>query len=279
MTLSPKFGFSEGELMDKLGERMKTYENVPKNYLTLGIPKVIRVDMRAGHTFCRRFERPFDDVFSNAMTGTAIELCKQIPKAVLAYKQSDEISIAINDENKDGTFNCFFDGNVEKITSVSASIATLEFNKAFANEVESLIALSEQKPYLGNLWKALFDSRVFCLPNTTELHNYFLWREFDAIRNSVQMVGHANFTQKELQNKNTDEILNMLADKNINWNALPTKYRRGVLIVKKTVPKEVTLPSGKTITVNRKVWQAHEMPLLLDNPCYIENLYNRMEPL
>ena len=261
---------------DELGMRMKTYENVPKNFLMLGTPKVIRVDMRAGHTFCRGFKRPFDDVFSNAMKKTAIALCEQIPKAVMAYKQSDEISVVLNDENKDGTYDCFFKGNVEKITSISASIATLEFNKAFENEVECLIALSAQMPYLDKQWMALFDSRVFELPNLEELHNYILWREFDAERNSIQMVGHANFAQKEMHCKNTKEIQNkLLLERDINWNDFPTEYKRGCLIVKKVIPKEITLPSGERKTVDRRVWVEEEMPILTKNKTFIKNIYER----
>ena len=116
---------------DSLGDRMKTYEAVPKVYLTLGTPKIIRLDMRAGHSFCKKFNRPFDDVFSECMIHTTKELCAQIAGVVMGYTQSDEISLVINDITEEGNINSFFDGGVEKMVSISASIATIAFNKKY----------------------------------------------------------------------------------------------------------------------------------------------------
>lgn len=64
-----------------------------------------------------------------------------------------------------------------------------------------------------------------------------LWRQNDASRNSVQMVGFANFSQKQMQNKSNSEVQDMLMlEKGINWNNFPTKYKRGSCCVR--VPTE-----------------------------------------
>ena len=123
---------------DSLGDRMKTYEAVPKVFLTLGVPKIIRLDMRAGHTFCRKFVRPFDEVFSECMIHTTKELCAQIAGVVMGYTQSDEISLVINDVTEEKNINSFFDGNVEKMVSVSASIATIAFNRKYMEVVQAI---------------------------------------------------------------------------------------------------------------------------------------------
>lgn len=115
----------------KLDERMKKYEGVSKMFLTVGVPKVIRLDMRAGSTFTKHLKKPFDPVFSGAMEQAAQALCKQIQGAAFAYTQSDEISLILND-GVDKDTQTFFDGNVEKIVSISASLCTLEFNKVIA---------------------------------------------------------------------------------------------------------------------------------------------------
>ena len=61
---------------------------------------------------------------------------------------------------------------------------------------------------------AMFDSRVFNIPRE-EVTNYFYWRQLDASRNSIQMVGQANFSHKELQYKSCNDIQDMLMDANI----------------------------------------------------------------
>lgn len=263
---------------DSLGDRMKMYEAVPKVFLTLGIPKIIRLDMRAGHTFCRKFNRPFDDVFSECMVYTTKELCAQIAGVVMGYTQSDEISLVINDVTEEKNINCFFDGSVEKMVSVSASIATAAFNKKYMEIVRDIPSEDRMKKiYERNLWTAQFDSRVFCLPNVTEVHNYILWRQNDATRNSIQMVGHANFTQKQMHAKNNSDIQDMLMlEKGINWNDFPAKYKRGCMIVKEFYEKEAVTPDGVSHgTALRSRWVEKEIPILTKEPDLIPRIFNR----
>lgn len=264
---------------DELGVRMKTYEKVTRNFLTIGAPHIIRLDMRAGSSFCKNFKKPFDDIFSKAMIRTAIALCEQIPGVKFAYTQSDEISLAINDDFGNVEYQCFFDGNVQKIVSISASIATLEFNKAYIEIVndaygeeftsdERILDLNPHiKNYRSKFFKAQFDSRVFSLPNTTEVYNYFLWRQQDATRNSILSVGYANLSQKEMENKNCSQILGMLRDIDINWYDLPIKYKKGTLIVRRAFEKEATWTNknGEVETKRciRHKWTDNvEMPVL-----------------
>ena len=248
---------------------MKEYEKVSKPFLTIGIPKIIRLDMRAGHTFCKRFDRPFDKIFSDCMVETTKELCKQIRGVVAGYTQSDEISLILNDEVKNG-YDCFFNGNVEKIVSISASICTLEFNRIYAEMVSGLDTI-----YTKNINKAQFDSRVFCLPNVTEVHNYILSRQEDATKNSIAAVGQAYFTPNELNKKNSSQIQDMLMlQKGINWNDFPTRYKRGCIILKETYTKDVELPNGEIKkNVTRKHWVEKEIPILTKDETFIATIY------
>lgn len=265
---------------DSLGDRMKAYENVSKPFLTLGVPKIVRLDMRAGHTFCRNFVRPFDDVFSQCMIYTTKALCEKVPGAVFAYTQSDEISIVMNDITEKGEIACFFDGNVEKIVSVTASIATKAFNRRYMELVFELPTLDPMKKiYEKNLWEAEFDSRTFCLPSVMEVHNYILWRQNDATRNSIQMVGHANFSQKEMHGKNCGQIQDMLMlKKKINWNDFPAKYKRGALIAKERYEKTSAVPGKdpvKMVTAVRTRWIEREIPILTKDKAIVERLFSR----
>lgn len=223
---------------DNLGKRMKSYEGVSRNFLTRRLPVILRLDGKAFHTFTRGMERPFDEILIRAMQETAKFLCENIQGCKLAYTQSDEISLLLTDyENIDTS--AWFDNNIQKMVSISASMATLKFNEIFRKEVNALGYKADESgdyDYYSKLKpkidKAMFDSRAFTLPKE-EVVNYFIWRQNDAIRNSIQMVGQANFSHKELHKKSCDDIQEMLFSlKGINWNDIPVNQKRGTCIIK-----------------------------------------------
>ncbi len=220
---------------DDLGNRMKTfYEQIPKTRLMRRTPVVIRIDGKAFHTFTRGFKRPFDDVLIKTMQETAKYLCENIQGCSLAYTQSDEISLLLIDYQRFET-SAWFDYEVQKMCSISASMATMAFNRIFSETVSDL-KIDNTKPmdkYFEAVYSgAMFDARVFNIPKE-EATNYFYWRQLDASRNSIQMVGQANFSHKELQNKSCNDIQDMLmTQKGINWNDYPTYQKRGSCVVK-----------------------------------------------
>lgn len=206
--------------------RMKGYEVVPQIKLIRRMPVIMRIDGRAFHTFLSHFEAPFDDIFINAMQQTALHLCKNVMNCVLAYTQSDEISLLLVDY-KDFKTQPWFDNRVQKLCSLSASLATLEFFKQ--------LRMVEDK---GETYRAafevgaMFDSRCWNLPKE-EVTNYFYSRQIDASRNSVQMVGHAYFSDKQLHKKSTSAIQDILHEEyGINWNDFPTYKKRGSCVIK-----------------------------------------------
>lgn len=227
---------------DELGKRMKEfYETIPKTRLMRRCPVVVRLDIRAGHTFCRGFMRPFDEVFIKSMQETAKYLCENIQGCVLSYQQSDEISLILVDYKKLNS-SAFFDYEVQKVCSTTASMATMAFNKIFNKNTLDFISpeiFEDEKikkisaSHAEAVEKgAMFDSRCFNIPKE-EVTNYAYWRQLDATRNSIQMVGQANFSHKELQNKSCNDIQDMLmTQKGINWNDLPTYQKRGSCCIK-----------------------------------------------
>ena len=231
---------------DELGKRMKeNYEHISKTKLTRRTPVIIRIDGKAFHTFTRGFERPFDNVLGNAMRKTMQYLCENIQGCIFGYTQSDEISLVLSDYRKLNS-DAWFDYEVQKMCSIAASMATMAFNKFFVAEchdwftnVECIIFndvvdLDEHTKTLFNAYTkacekgAMFDARVFNIPKE-EVVNCIYWRQLDAARNSVQMVGQANFSHNQLQNKSCKVIQEMLhEEKGINWNDFPTMWKRGV---------------------------------------------------
>lgn len=226
------------EKIDALGERMKRYENVNRNYLTIRTPVIVRIDGKAFHTFTKGFEKPFDYILAETMKDTMKYLCENIQGCVFGYTQSDEISLVLVDYQQLDSYP-WFNYNIQKCASVSASMATMAFNKIFRDTVECAIqyydtiapteeALAfDELIYTKKYDSAMFDSRVFSIPKE-EVCNYVLWRQNDAIRNSIEMVGQANFSWTDLHKKSCEEIKDMLAKrKNIIWDDIDTRFQRG----------------------------------------------------
>ena len=228
-----------------LAKRMKGYyEQVSTTRLMRRTPVIIRIDGKAFHTFTRGFQKPFDEVLIQTMHDTTQYLCENVQGCVLGYTQSDEISLVLVDYQRFET-SAWFDYEIQKMCSIASSMATMSFNKFFEKNVEEF--LNEHgypktdcvkyadliSVYLNAVNKgAMFDARVFNIPKE-EVTNCIYWRQLDASRNSVQMVGQANFSHKELQNKSCNDIQDMLMlQKNINWNDFPTYQKRGTCVIK-----------------------------------------------
>lgn len=225
---------------DELGKRMKEfYEQVPKTRLVRRMPVAIRIDGKAFHSFTKGFIRPFDEILIKSMQRTMKYLCENIQGCVLGYHQSDEITLILIDYKK-LTSSAWFDYEVQKMCSISASMATMAFNKFFAEEVKAQAGFELYDRLLDTYCKAIdkgamFDARCFNIPKE-EVTNLIYWRQLDAARNSVQMVGQANFSHEELQNKSCNDIQDMLmTEKGINWNDFPTYQKRGSCCIKSGV--------------------------------------------
>ena len=264
---------------DSLGTRMKTYyEEVPKFRLYRRTPVAIRIDGKAFHTFTRGFKKPFDEILIKSMQQTMLYLCENIQGCVLGYTQSDEITLILQDY-KTLTTSAWFDYEIQKICSISASMATMAFNKFFEQNVyddNPLGSVNSENcefvnTYINAIKKgAMFDARCFNIPKE-EVTNLIFWRQLDAARNSVQMVGQAYFSHKELQNKSCSDIQDMLMEKyNINWNDFPTTQKRGSCAVREIIqdPRDGAYPHAAWIIDN-------EIPQFKgEGRQYIEQLIN-----
>lgn len=246
---------------DDLGCRMKDfYETIPKTKLMRRTPVAIRIDGKAFHTFTRGFQRPFDNVLIKSMQETMKYLCENIQGCVLGYTQSDEITLILVDYKK-LTSSAWFDYEVQKMCSIAASMATMAFNRAFAKNVAEITDVNPKgfpykaggefvqevfdTTYLETLKSAvergaMFDARCFNVPRE-EVTNLIYWRQLDASRNSIQMVGQAYFSHSELNNKTCSNIQDMLMEhKGINWNDFPVHKKRGSCCIKEEYKDEET---------------------------------------
>lgn len=217
-------------MFDALGDRMKkNYENRYRIYLTRRTPVIIRVDGNAFHTFTKGLDTPFDSDFMWIMQQTCLNLCENIQGCVGGYVQSDEISLLLIDYQNLNT-DAWFDYNLQKITSITAARATMVFNDMIDNYIIPRNAGDYQDLWRRKRNSAMFDSRAFNIPKE-EVCNYFIWRQKDAVRNSIQSVGQAYFSHKELDHKSQSDIQEMLFQKQgINWNNYSISEKRGTFV-------------------------------------------------
>lgn len=245
-------------MKDKLGDRMKEYEALTESRLMPLLPTLARVDGRSFHTFTRGMERPYDPRMARAMVETAQWLAQET-NACMTYTQSDEITLVWY--ATDPKSQIWFDGRHSKMVSQIAALATLRFYRAC---VELMPEYADKLPS--------FDARVWQVPNTTEAANVFLWREWDATKNSITMAASAVYSHKELHGKNGSEKQEMLWQKGINWNDYPAFFKRGSFVQRRVIEKPFSadeierLPekhearNNPALMVKRSEWRVLEMP-------------------
>ena len=267
---------------EELGTRMKSYEQqITSQRLIPMLPVYARIDGRAFHTFCKGLQKPF----CMELVETMQEVCKHLvfeTKAQLGYVQSDEISLCWLSPEK-----APFDGKTYKLQSVLPSMATTKFNNYITTTYFTGKQIQDTMSHITEVasneaWKKLFhkcialnpsfDCRVFQLPNEIELANCFIWRELDAVRNSVQMVAQANFSHKSLQGLNSKQLQDkLLTEKDINWNDLQDELKRGTYFtrvnIEKDLPDEIwnKIPEDKkpeTRKVTRTIVEKYKLPIM-----------------
>lgn len=210
---------------DTLGDRMKSYENVTRNFLTRRTPVIIRLDGKAFHTFTRGCAKPFDMDIIKTMEATAKYLHDNIQGAKVTYCQSDEISILLTDFDTLDT-DAWFGNNIQKMCSISAAMASVKFSNYYSwKKFDPSEDVSIRKDYIAH-----FDSRCFNIPKE-EVMNVFRWRYQDWLRNSIQMLAQSLYSQKELHGKKSPALHELCFQKGKNWNDLDPQLKNGTLFV------------------------------------------------
>jgi tRNA(His) guanylyltransferase len=203
-------------MKDSIGDRMKDqYENRTRYMLPRRTYTIIRVDGKAFHSFTRHCDKPNDERLATALDTSALVLCRESQGSCFAYIQSDEISILLTDFAIPST-EAWFDGNIQKICSVAASIITAEFAHIYRH-----------------MKQAHFDARVFTIPDPIEVENYFIWRQQDAVRNSIQGLAQSYFSHGQLKGLDCNQLQELLfQEKGVNWNDAPAYWKRGRCVIK-----------------------------------------------
>jgi tRNA(His) 5'-end guanylyltransferase len=240
--------------MQSLGDRMKDYEKAYKYTLPKRLPIVVRLDGKAFLTFTKGLKKPYSETFMDLMNSTTKYLCEQIQGVVMAYTQSDEISLLLHNYKR---FNSegWFSNNIQKIVSVSAGLASSYFTQLYTRQ-----SIQEEKE---NIKIPVFDSRVFIIPEN-DVNNYFVWRQQDWIRNSIQMLARSMYSEKECYRKDQIEMRTMALVKGKNWEDLNNHIKYGRI----TEKQFIEMPN-----YIRTSWNVKKDTILFqENPNYIKEL-------
>lgn len=255
---------------DSLGDRMKGYESVPRLKLEPKVPVLARIDGKAFHTLTKGMERPWDRNLQEAMWSTAVYLCQKVQGCKIAYVQSDEISLLLTDWEKETTQG-WFNYDLEKMCSIAASQAT----SIFLVEMMNLFP-ERREALLEGVGLPAFDARFWNIPKD-EVVNYFIWRQQDAIRNSVQMLARTHFSHKQCDKKSCEELKEMLRDSaGVSWERSPIHCQRGVCVVKESFEELVTFQKKgeqHSVMATRAHWVPDmNTPMFVADRDYIGNL-------
>lgn len=258
--------------MKSIDARMKRYELSTKFYLTRRTPVILRIDGKAFHTFTRGMARPFDEILIRTMQETMKSLCDDVQGCVFGYTQSDEITLVLQDYKELGT-EPWFDYRLDKVCSIAASKTTKYFNKHFI-EVVKEVDPENKEVYERKFFEAEFDCRAFNIPKE-EVCNNVIWRQHDAVKNSILNLAQSLFSHKEMYKVNTKELQNkMFEEKGVNWSDLSVVKQRGTACAKHFY-EQLTQDrkTGEDVMVLRSEWRLDfDMPLLTQERTYVEDL-------
>ncbi len=235
---------------DELDNKMRVYEQSLDQVLLPELYLVARLD---GNRFTRltkevcHFEAPFDERFRDMMVDTVKALMNYGFRVVYGYTESDEISLLFHPEETT------FGRKVRKFNSILAGVASATFSMNLGQE-------------------AIFDCRMVPLPTLERVQDYFLWRQEDAHRNSLNAHCYwmlrkqgqsVNEATKMLEGKSVAFKNELLFQNGINYDDLPSWQKRGIGVYWDTFEKEGFNPiTGKTETAERRALKTdYEIPL------------------
>ena len=218
----------------EFSKRMKRYEAATAYLLPRRMPVIIRIDGRAVHAITStRWGKSYADGFVETMMSIGLYVANEIQGCTLAYGQSDEISFLLTDYRLITT-DAWFGYDLNKVVSISAGLASAKASRLLDDEV-------------------CFDSRAFPIP-PDEVCNYFIWRQRDATRNAILMAGQEHYSHKELHEKNTDQIQEMLFAKGVNFNDYPVRRKRGWCITNSVIDTEPPIFTQERSYIERHVF-------------------------
>ncbi len=236
-------------MKDPMGDRLKALERMEAGRRFLPtLPVMARLDGKAFSNYTSDLTRspqvPYDEALTRCMIDTTKFLVEETCASV-GYTQSDEITLAWY--SPDYKSQIWFDGRIQKMCSVLAAMASSLFNQLALTRVVQRNAVSCYFDVCLTRPLAFFDCRVWQVPTLEEGANTFLWRERDAVKNSISMSARTLYSHEEIMDKTSSQMQEMLFQKGINWNDYPTFFKRGTYVQRKKIVKAMTMEEMEKI--------------------------------
>lgn len=261
-----------------LGDWCKWLErNFSPDIMIPTLPVIIRLDGNNFSKWTIGLEKPFDSKLSELMIETTKFLVRET-NAVVGYTQSDEIILILysNIRNSD----IYHKGKKQKILSKLTGRCISFFN-------EKRLELLPNHNYIAN-----FDARIYQTPSLRDAVVQLLWRENDAIKNSIQSLAHSLLSYESIQNLNTTQLQDkLMLEENVNWDDLPVKHKRGTYVKRMMVAKPFTnkelndLPllhnarKNPNIIIERSIVDVIDYPILNKITNKVEVIFENAEPI
>lgn len=245
----------------KLKDRIQSYQDAADHKLLARLPLIICINGRGFAKHTELLEKPYCAKFAEGVLSTALKLCMEIEGTIFAYQHSDEIVIlARNDQNPDTT--PWYDNKIQKICSVSSSIATLHFNEYLKNK------------HLDVIGTPIFTSQVFAVPNIMEAINTMVYKQQYNFHTSIQLScfyellkKHDKHTIKEMLNGlSVDEKIDLLRQEcGTDFNSYPLSFRRGTACYK--------IPRITEGAMRNKWFVNTELPIFTKDQSFLSNIF------
>lgn len=246
--------------MNDLNERIKSYEDDYDFKIIQRIPIVIKIEVRNFKRLTSELRKPFSLDIMDAMAHTLLYVVTEVSGAIFGYQKDDEINIIIRQED-----DIWLQNRIQKISSISASLATLAFNR-FIQALDL-----EDKDLIGD---AVFSANTFGVSSITEAINYLISRQNDCTINAVHNAAFYELDKKYghrtaynmLQKKNTKTKQELLLEKcGINFEEhYPIPFIKGIAAYKAPLLKDSS----------KHKWVVDlEIPSFLSNKEWIENIF------
>lgn len=246
----------------KLKDRIEAYREVSEYHLTPRLPIMICINGRAFSKLTSLLDKPYDEKFVECILSTAHRLCSEIEGAVFAYYHNDEIVILARNDQTPDTLP-WFDNKLQKICSITASIATEHFNSC-SDAID-----------LNLMGDPLFSSQVFVVPNEKEAINTMIYKQQQNFHTSIQFACYYEMIKK--YDKNTikdmlgglsvDEKVDLLQQEcGVDFNEYPVSFRRGAAVYR--IPKLIEGNMKNTWIINS------ELPIFTKDQSFLSNILN-----
>lgn len=217
----------------KLKDRIDSYQSVFDQKLPARLPLIIVVNGKSFSKLTQLLDKPYCPKLAECMLSTTLRLCTEVEGALFAYQHSDEIVLVVrNDQNVDTV--PWYDNRVQKICSVSSSIATSHFDDCAS------------KLQLDLSGDPLFTAQVFIVPSVGEATNTIVFKQQQNFHTSIQFACVYELIKKHDRNAIKDMLSGLSMDEKIDllqqecrvdFNEYPTPFRRGAACYK--IPKLV----------------------------------------